>query len=52
MIDFFNGTLQVMMDLNQLNFYPLNETLHRVTNHTIKRVFRNGNISVDDYTLS
>lgn len=36
-----------MLGLNNLNFYPLNETHHLLTNHTVKRVFRNGSTTVE-----
>jgi hypothetical protein len=51
MEEFFNRTLEVLVGLNYLNFYPINMTKHNMTIHTIKRVFRDGNCSILDYVL-
>lgn len=51
MMDFFNRTLEIMVGMTSLNFHPIDEVEANRTNHTIKRVFRDGNSSVEEYTL-
>jgi hypothetical protein len=51
MVKFFNRTLKVLVSLDVLNFHPINMTEHNLTNHTIKREFRDGDCSIEDYTL-
>lgn len=49
--EFFNRTLEVLGNLDSLNFFPVNTTAINQTQHTIKRVFRDGASTVDEFTL-
>lgn len=44
--EFFNRTLEVLIGLDDLNFYPVNTTLLNLTQHSVKRVFRDGSVDV------